>query len=57
MNGVNSPRRNTAAIVLLLAVLVTFAPLFAAEFTSYDDLNTIARNPHLNPPSLAVMIR
>jgi protein O-mannosyl-transferase len=38
---------------LLLAVLVSFAPLYRAEFTQWDDRYNIVENPRLNPPTWA----
>lgn len=40
-------------VVPLLAALLTLHPLTAGEFVSWDDLDTVARNPSLNPATLA----
>lgn len=37
----------------LLAALLTLHPLTAGEFVSWDDLDTVARNPSFNPATLA----
>jgi tetratricopeptide (TPR) repeat protein len=37
--------------LVALASLVAMGPLLGAEFLSWDDYDTIARNPHFNPPS------
>jgi hypothetical protein len=39
--------------LLVLAVLVTFAPLFTCNFTTWDDNQTVVQNPWLNPPALS----
>ena len=47
------PFRDVGAIlIILIATFVTFAPLASAEFTSWDDYETVDRNPLLNPPTL-----
>src|SRR5690349_12195427 len=42
----------TAILVIIVATFAAFAPLAGAEFTSWDDYETVDRNPLLNPPSL-----
>lgn len=37
--------------LIALASLVALGPVLGAEFLSWDDYDTIARNPHFNPPS------
>jgi len=45
-------RRDIAAIILIvIATFAAFWPLARAEFTSWDDYETVARNPLLNPPT------
>jgi protein O-mannosyl-transferase len=39
-------------VVLTLAVLVVYGRLAGAEFTSWDDGDTVAHNPLMNPPTL-----
>ena len=39
-------------ILIVAAVLLTFSPLFTAEFVRWDDPYTIHHNPRLNPPSV-----
>ena len=38
-------------MVPVLAALVAFWPVLACDFTSWDDLLNVAKNPLLNPPS------
>lgn len=38
--------------LLVLAPLVTFAPVCWSDFTTWDDNLNVSRNPFLNPPSL-----
>lgn len=40
------------ALLLVIVTLVAFAPLMTAEFTTWDDPETIAQNPRLLSPSL-----
>src|SRR5215213_3967177 len=47
--------RRLARILAALIVLVTlacFSPAVTAEFTNWDDPETMAHNPRLNPPTL-----
>ena len=37
--------------LLIALVLLTFAPLFSAEFIRWDDPYTLHHNPRLNPPT------
>src|SRR4051794_36512997 len=41
------------AFLLVVVTVVTFSPLLTADFTNWDDPQTIAHNPRFNPPSLA----
>jgi hypothetical protein len=50
----NSPRSLPIPLVLLfimIATIVAFAPALRADFTTWDDSETVARNPLLNPPT------
>lgn len=38
-------------LLVILLTLVAMARLTGADFTSWDDYDTIARNPNLNPPT------
>jgi len=40
------------ALLILLAVGLTFSPLFTADFTNWDDPHTVARNPPMRAPGL-----
>ncbi len=42
--------------LILLFTCVAFSPLFTSDFTNIDDLQTIADNPRLNPPTLASLL-
>src|SRR2546429_6077594 len=42
--------------LIALACLITFAPILSNGFVSWDDYQTISRNPRLNPPSLEGLI-
>jgi tetratricopeptide (TPR) repeat protein len=44
-----NPRVVAALIVACLAILV-FIPSITAEFLSWDDYDTLVKNPHFNPP-------
>ncbi|MEA2733841.1 MAG: hypothetical protein QOE14_292, partial [Humisphaera sp.] len=47
------PLRDVAAMfVILVATLAVFAPVYNFDFTSWDDYDTVARNPLLNPPTI-----
>lgn len=39
-----------AVVGIFIVTCIAFAPLVRAEFTSWDDYETVARNPLLNPP-------
>ena len=41
------------SVLLVAATFVAFAPVLSAEFTNWDDPQTIAQNPRLNPPSVS----
>jgi hypothetical protein len=45
------PRGGVAILILIVATGTTFCPLVRAQFTSWDDYETVARNPLLNPPT------
>jgi Tfp pilus assembly protein PilF len=40
-------------LALVIAVLISFAPLYTADFTQWDDRYNIVENPRLNPPTWA----
>jgi tetratricopeptide (TPR) repeat protein len=42
-----------AVTILLVATLVTFAPVCWNDFTTWDDNLNVSHNPYLNPPSFA----
>src|SRR6266498_2934599 len=42
--------------LIALACLITFAPILTNGFVSWDDYQTISRNPRLNPPSFEGLI-
>ena len=45
--------RDIAAIfVIIVATLIAFAPTITSDFTSWDDYETVARNPLMNPPTV-----
>lgn len=46
----------SARFVIVAAILITYAGLLSADFTSWDDYNTLARNPQFNPPGLHTLI-
>ncbi len=46
----------SARFVIIIAILITYAGLLSADFTSWDDYNTLARNPQFNPPGLHTLI-
>src|SRR5205823_10629625 len=39
-----------ALLIVALATLIAFSPVLWCDFTSWDDYETVARNPLLNPP-------
>lgn len=43
--------RRIAPVAVLLLACLTMAPVVSNDFTTWDDDRTIARNPHLNPPT------
>src|SRR5439155_3416327 len=50
------PERSAAkwcVVLIVVVVLVTFAPLLRCQFTDWDDPDTIWANPHLHPATLA----
>ena len=40
-----------ALIIICIATLVTYGRVIRFDFTSWDDYETVARNPKLNPPT------
>jgi len=47
------PLRDLVVIVVIIVVTAAaFARVAGFDFTSWDDHDTVARNPLLNPPSL-----
>jgi Flp pilus assembly protein TadD len=46
-----------AVLVLLVLVVATMGRLVAGDFTTWDDYDTIARNPNLNPPDTTGLAR
>ncbi|MDB5319537.1 MAG: hypothetical protein JWN40_1168 [Phycisphaerales bacterium] len=42
--------------LIALACLITFAPILSNGFVSWDDYETISRNPRLNPPSTEALV-
>ena len=44
-------RPGLCVAILLVITLAVFWPVVTFDFTSWDDYNTIARNPWLNPPT------
>ena len=53
MSAPNALPRPAAFAILLVAVLITYFPAFSCDFVSWDDYETIARNPALHPPTPA----
>jgi Flp pilus assembly protein TadD len=54
-----SPARRVPLLhvgLIALACLITFGPILANGFVSWDDYDTLARNPHFNPPSLGGLL-
>ncbi|HQY89140.1 MAG TPA: hypothetical protein PK402_10800, partial [Tepidisphaeraceae bacterium] len=53
-----SPRSEirSATLILIVSIWIVFARLLWADFTSWDDYGTLARNPHFNPPSINTAI-
>jgi protein O-mannosyl-transferase len=45
-------RRYLPPILLILLTALAFSPLLRADFTSWDDYNTVARNWRMRPPSI-----
>ncbi len=45
-----------ALAILFLAIFVTYLPAFSCDFVSWDDYDTIARNPALHPPTPASIV-
>jgi hypothetical protein len=43
-------------LLLILAVLATYAPVTRYDFTNWDDPGTLALNPNLNPPGFRKML-
>src|SRR4051812_26579496 len=52
MTRPRSLRDLVAMVVIVLVTFVAFAPVQTFDFTSWDDYDTVARNPLLNPPTL-----
>jgi tetratricopeptide (TPR) repeat protein len=50
----DDPRLWSALIVVVTCL--AFSPLFTSDFTNIDDPGTVARNPKLNPPTLASLL-
>jgi protein O-mannosyl-transferase len=48
-------RRNLPQIGLILLVAFCFAPLLFADFTSWDDYLTVARNWRMRPPTISTI--
>ena len=46
-----SLRDIAAILVIIVTTMIAFAPTFTADFTSWDDYETVARNPLMNPPT------
>src|SRR5688500_17408460 len=42
--------------LVVLATMACFSPAMTAEFSNWDDPDTIARNPRLNPPTVAKVL-
>src|SRR5262245_37597217 len=57
MGGNGSSQRLGLLALLLLVSAITFAPILRNSFTTWDDDETIWRNPDLNPPRMAGIAR
>src|SRR5829696_6553380 len=53
MTGEQLISRPAAALVLVAATLLAFYPVVTFDFVSWDDYETVARNPRLAPPTPA----
>jgi Tfp pilus assembly protein PilF len=54
-NAAGRLTRLGALLVLAFATVAALAPVLGFGFTSWDDFETVARNPRLNPPSAAAL--
>ena len=45
-------RRTLIPLLIIVVTAATFARVIGNDFVSWDDRDTIAQNPRLNPPSL-----
>ena len=41
-----------ALLIIVIASFTAFAPVLNADFTSWDDYETVGRNPLLIPPTM-----
>jgi Flp pilus assembly protein TadD len=51
-----SPKPGWIRAILILLTLIAFAPVLTAQFTNWDDNETISKNPRLNPPTFSTLI-